>query len=504
MLFSDGIGGSFIQLPALTPVAAITLLALLLRLPGLDESVFGDELFTYEIATRPGFGDMLHGVTGPLEISPPLYFALAWLCAKLGDPHVWIRVPALVAGVALVPATYALGVRTVGRAAALIGAGVVALSPFAIYYSSEARAYSLTTLLVVLAALALLAAVEDGGWARWGLFALAACAALYSHYTAIFALAAEVAWAAWAHRGRVRELALACAAAAAGLVPWVPSFLDDRTAGFQTAIENINPLTLSFFSRSLGIAVIGNPYVSLRETPGRAVVALLAVGLLLAVTGAVAARGELMARVRAEPRLVLVVALAAATPLGAALYSIPFASVYVPRTLHASLPAFCLVVGALVAGSPRRLALPAAALVTVALALGTVALLREPPKPPYRQAADWIAERSRPGDPVLQVGLIDYGSLDLHLEQPFELYKQGCEQPTTEPGQILTAGIDCTGGDEGFERALGGARERVMVVTYGSAGRLDVPGLSDGFRRVSSRLFDHGQFPIEVREFARR
>ena len=60
----------------MAPVAAITLLALAVRLAGLDESVFGDELFTYEIATRPGFGDMLDGVSGPLEISPPLYFVL--------------------------------------------------------------------------------------------------------------------------------------------------------------------------------------------------------------------------------------------------------------------------------------------------------------------------------------------------------------------------------------------------------------------------------------------
>src|SRR5262245_65871970 len=103
---------------------------------------------------------MLDGVTGALEISPPLYFALAWFCAKLGDPHVWIRVPALVAGVALVPAVYALGVRCVGRSAALLGAGLLALSPFAIYYSTEARAYSLAALFVLLAAPPLLAPLE--------------------------------------------------------------------------------------------------------------------------------------------------------------------------------------------------------------------------------------------------------------------------------------------------------------------------------------------------------
>lgn len=475
-----------------------------MRLPGLDESVFGDELFTYEIATRPGFGDMLDGVTGPLEISPPLYFVLAWVCAKIGDPHVWIRVPALVAGVALVPAAYALGLRTVGRTAALLGAAALALSPFAVYYSVEARAYTLAALLVVLAALALLAALERGGWVRWGLFALAACAALYSHYTAAFALAAEVGWAAWAHRDRLRELVAACAAAGVGLLPWLPSFLDDRTAGFQTAIENINPLTLSFFVRSLGVAVVGNPYVGLRETPGTAVLLILGAGLALAAVGAVAARAGLLERLRADRRLALVVLLAVASPVGAALYSIPFASVYVPRTLLASLPALCLLVGVVLATSPRRIAMPAGVLIAAALAIGTFEAIDESPKPPYRQAAEWIGDRSGPGDPVLQVGLIDYGSLDAYLERPFELYKQGCERPTTRPGQILTAGILCTGGEEGFARAVRTAREHVMVVTYGSAGRLDIPGLAQGFRRVAARRFDHGQFPIEVREFARR
>jgi hypothetical protein len=491
-------------LRVVAPVAAITLLALAVRLAGLDESVFGDELFTYEIATRPGFGDMLDGVSGPLEISPPLYFVFAWLAAKVGDPQVWIRVPALVAGVATVPAVYALGIRTVGRTAALLGAALLALSPFAVFYSAEARAYSLATLFVVLSALALLAALDRGGWMRWGLFALAAWAALFSHYTAIFALAAEVIWAAWARRDRARELALACSAAALALLPWLPSFLDDRTAGFQTAIENLNPLTLSFFVRSLGIALVGNPYLGLRDLPGVPVLVLLAGGVLLAVAGALERRSELLSRLRSEPGLVLVLAIALATPIGAALYSIPFTSVFVPRTLLASLPAFCLVLGFLISLAPRQLAVSAGVLVMAALAIGTAQSLDESPKPPYRQAADWIGDHGGPGDPVLQAGLIDYGSLDVHLKQPYELYKQGCSEPVTEPGQILNSEIRCQGGDAGFRRATREAARKVMVVTYGSAGRLDIPGLREGFRLAAVRRFAHGQFPIEVREYARR
>lgn len=481
-------------------MAAITLVALLVRLPGLDDSVFGDELFTYEIATRPGFADMLDGVTGPLEISPPLYFVFAWVAAKIGDPQLWIRVPALVAGVATVPALYALGLRTLDRPAALAGAACLALSPFATFYSSEARAYTLAALLLVLTVLAMLSALEEGGAWRWGLFALAAWAALFSHYTAVFVLAAAVGWAAWTRRDRLRELALACAVVALGLLPWLPSFLDDRTAGFQTAIENVNPLTASFFVRSLGIAFVGNPYVGLRELPGWPALVLLAAGLLLALAGAVALRE----RLRVDSRVALVAALALATPVGAALYSIPFTSVYVPRTLTASLPAFCLLLGYLLTRPRPQIAVPATALIVAALAIGTLEAYGENPKPPYREAAQFINERTRPGDPVIQLGLlVDYGSLDVQLEKPFRLYKQFCERAVTDGGQIITAEVRCSGQDP-LERVVREAPRRIMVVTYGSPGRIDLPGLAENFRLAQVRRFGHAQFPLEVREYARR
>ena len=54
-----------------------------------------------------------------------------------------MRLPSLIAGTATIPLVYLLGVRTLGRTAGLIAAAVIALSPFMIYYSVEARAYAL-------------------------------------------------------------------------------------------------------------------------------------------------------------------------------------------------------------------------------------------------------------------------------------------------------------------------------------------------------------------------
>ena len=88
--------------------------------------------------------------------------------------------PSLIAGVATVPLVYVLGARTVGRTAALAGTALFALSPFAIFYASEARAYALMTLLVVLSTLSLLRALETNERRWWVAFTLLQAAAMYT------------------------------------------------------------------------------------------------------------------------------------------------------------------------------------------------------------------------------------------------------------------------------------------------------------------------------------
>jgi hypothetical protein len=478
-------------------VAALTLVGLVLRAPGLDETVVGDELFTFEVSTRPGLDDAVSGVASDLEISPPLYFVAAWVAAKLGDPNLWLRVPSFVAGVASIPALYALGLRSVGRHAALAGAAMLALSPFAVFYSAEARPYGLTMLFVVLSTLTLLIALESGRRVHWGLFALVTLAALLSHYTAVFALAAQAGWAVWARRDRLRELAFAHAAVAIGLTPWLPSFLEDRTAGFQTAIETFWPFTLSFFFRSLGGFVVGNPYVGLRSIPGLAALVLIGAGLLIGLAGARAVAASLR-----RPEVVLIVVLALATPVGAALYGIPFSSVFVPRTLLSSLPALCLALGLLVTAPPRPLAALATALVLAGFGLGVARVVVWETKPPYSEAAGHVDERAGPGDPLLDL-VLDYGSPETELTPPFEVWRETCSEPATRPGQIVTGTLPCGVVRLGFEPALR-RRGRAFVLASYSDPPPAVSELRRGWRLVGSRTFENHFIPLMVLEYVRR
>ena len=78
-----GVRGSSISW--LIPVGMLTLLGALLRISQIDQSLVGDELWTYVGATRPSFAEMLDWVQSDEGITPPLYTGLAWLSAKLGE-----------------------------------------------------------------------------------------------------------------------------------------------------------------------------------------------------------------------------------------------------------------------------------------------------------------------------------------------------------------------------------------------------------------------------------
>ena len=107
----------------------------------MDDSLFGDELILFNIVHDRSLNDALQ-IVQDTEKTPPLHFVIAWLAATVDDPTEWVRAPSLFFGNATVPVVYLLGTRTVGRAAALAGAAFAALSPYAVLYATEARAYA--------------------------------------------------------------------------------------------------------------------------------------------------------------------------------------------------------------------------------------------------------------------------------------------------------------------------------------------------------------------------
>ena len=201
------------DLPVLTEgrsvalLVALTAVAFVLRAVGLGQGPFGDELFTVAVI-GDGPGGVLDGIDR-YEQNPPLYYYLSVLAPEASDPLLWPRVLSLLFATASVPLVFVLGRRTVGTVPGLIAAGILALSPFLIFYGTEARGYAAAMLFVLASTVALLAALRSGSVGHWALFWAASTAAMYTHYTSAFALAAQAVWALCAHPQRWRGLVVA-------------------------------------------------------------------------------------------------------------------------------------------------------------------------------------------------------------------------------------------------------------------------------------------------------
>jgi Dolichyl-phosphate-mannose-protein mannosyltransferase len=421
-------------------VGGITLGALALRLAAFDESFFADELFTHEISTRPDLHAVLAGVRSDLEISPPLFFAVAWLFQELGDPFVWLRLPSLLAGVATVPAVYVLGLLTVGRRAALVGTGLFALSPLAIFYATEARAYALMTLLVVLSTIALLKAIETNDRRWWAALAVLDAGAMYAHYTAAFVLAAQAGWALWTQRELRRPLLLAHGAAALLYAPWLPFLIEDSEAPAQKVIGVLEPFGAATVVRNVGRLVAGGPFVPLTDLPGTPAFVLLGAAAAIGLGGLVW-RAHRAGRRALPQRVALIAALALAAPVGAGLYSALGDDLFLVRNLISSLPALALAFAALLTALPRAPALAALALAFGALGLGAAGTFEQDSKrPAFEDVAAYLEARARPGDVVLDLNVFMEPpglALQVQVDPDLPFFKMGF--PYHEERQALEA-----------------------------------------------------------------
>jgi 4-amino-4-deoxy-L-arabinose transferase-like glycosyltransferase len=381
-------------------LAAITLAALALRVVFADQSLLGDELFTYTHASEGSFGDMMDSADR-VEYTPPLYFVLAWLAAKVGDVETAIRVPAIAFGTATVPLVHLLARRVGGPVAGLVAAAAFALSPFALFYGSEARSYGAAAFFVALSALLLLEALERNRLVWWAGLSASVAAVALSHYTAIPALLWLAAWAAWARRDRLRPLAIAFGAAAAAFLVWVPFA---PTFSSPDVVGAFWPLNLENVASATARSLYGlNPPVAIGDAPGIASAVVLSALALVGAAGA-ARRIRLDRRTPSRGALVMLAGLALVTPVALLTYSLLGTDIFVARSLFPTLPAVFAVIGVGLATLPRPALAACAVAGLAALVVGIVgANGPDARRPQYEDAAAFAVERTSPADPILDV-----------------------------------------------------------------------------------------------------
>jgi hypothetical protein len=145
-----------------------------------------DELFTFEIARLPGFGDVWRALRAGADFHPPLDFLLRHASLKaFGESELAFRLPSIAAMWMALGCLFAFVAR---RTSALYGliAALIPLSTPVFEYAYEGRGYAW---MVALSAAALAAWQRRTEGSRWAaaLLALSLAALVWTHYYGVLA-----------------------------------------------------------------------------------------------------------------------------------------------------------------------------------------------------------------------------------------------------------------------------------------------------------------------------
>jgi uncharacterized membrane protein len=202
----------------LTAVLALTIAGLGLRLI-VTRSIWLDEAISITQAQLP-FHEMMARLTQ--DVHPPLHHALLWVAVRLlGTGELAVRIPSIIAGTLLIPTLYGAGRDLYDRRVGLVAATFGTVAPIAIWYSQEARMYSMFMLFALIAVWAQVRVLRAGRPGAWIVYSIATAAMIWTQYFALLQVAVQQAAfvvSFWRQRGTRWRLALAWAASILAIV----------------------------------------------------------------------------------------------------------------------------------------------------------------------------------------------------------------------------------------------------------------------------------------------
>jgi mannosyltransferase len=224
---------------ALLVLLAIMLLGAVLRFSGLGfQSLWSDELASWDISTRETIFQVIGGVQS--DDHPPLYYLILrfsqWI---FGDSEWALRLPSVLAGWLCIPAIYLLGKRLYSEREGIMAALFLAVFWAPVYYSQEARVYSMLILLSILTTYfwwGIMVGLRHGRELPSRdaiLYVVSAVLCAYVHYFGLILIVLQgAALAALAH-GTLRKAILLYVPIAIAYLPWLPGMVHQSPYGDQ-------------------------------------------------------------------------------------------------------------------------------------------------------------------------------------------------------------------------------------------------------------------------------
>lgn len=216
--------------------------ALLFRLPALNQSLWLDEATSVLVARNFSATEIVAKFS-PGDFHPPFYylFLKGWI-TLFGSSEQVIRFPSLLFALGTVWLVYKLATLLFGTKTGILSALLMATAPLHIYYSQEARMYSLATFLAVAAVwyFANILKTERPSKSLWVEFVLSAVLLLYTDYLPalllLFFVAFLVVGKAYIRRYG-KEWFFSASAILILFAPWLPTLGQQLQGGLLVKID---------------------------------------------------------------------------------------------------------------------------------------------------------------------------------------------------------------------------------------------------------------------------
>ncbi|MFB3766670.1 MAG: tetratricopeptide repeat protein [Methanotrichaceae archaeon] len=143
-------------------------------------SLWLDEATTYLYAQKSFLE--IWGITTGGEFNPPVFYWIEHVMLIFGNSEPILRLVPAILGVLTIPLFYLIGKELVDEDVGLIAAALISFSPFHIYYSQEARAYTTVLFFMSLALIYYLRARDSRELKYWILFGIFSAFAFWTHF----------------------------------------------------------------------------------------------------------------------------------------------------------------------------------------------------------------------------------------------------------------------------------------------------------------------------------
>lgn len=466
---------------------------IVLRVLVCGQSLVGDEMSTFWIVSHNSLSGVVTIVGTDAEITPPLYFLAAKLSSGLGSNPDLIRLPSMIAGIALIPVVQQIAVRLFDRRTSLIATAIASLSPLLVYFSANARAYSLMMLFLAGAVLTLLLAAGSGRKWWWVAYAVLIALAMYTHYTAIFVIGGLFLWAMWALPKLRLPLLLASIGGAALFLPWLPNWLNDLNSPTTDILSALQNPTLSSRWTVIQQTVLlrtGTGSIELFRRPD---------AMLFVATVAATAAVLLFRRFRQGPigcapdsefprPVALALVLTLSAPVGALILGLTGTEVFGIREMATIWVGLPLLLAMLISATGRNLAIVLSVTLLAGFTYGSAHLADEAKSGfAYKDLAAWIDRNAGPEDAILDDGHLTPSPstpLDAYLPPGRPVYVLGL--PADSPDYIEHL-FDLPDQQKLIDGAFSGNR-KVFLTTIGGPVQYDpaagLVSFSDGTDQI--------------------